>query len=41
MQFRKHLPEPKLHDLMDVFRARKEFFLKMIDLASKLVGKTA
>jgi hypothetical protein len=27
MQFRKLLPKPRLHDLMDIFFARKEFFL--------------
>jgi hypothetical protein len=27
MQFRKLLPKPKLHDLMDIFFSRKEFFL--------------
>ena len=30
IQFRKLLPEPKLHDLREIFDQRKEFFLSKI-----------
>jgi hypothetical protein len=39
MQYRKHLPEAKLHDLIDVFKNRKEYFLKMVYKAENLVNK--
>jgi hypothetical protein len=38
MQFRKHLPGAKLHDLLEIFKSRKEFFLEMI-AKSELLGK--
>jgi hypothetical protein len=39
MQYRKHLPDARLHDLIDIFRSRKEFFLEMIYKAERLVNK--
>jgi hypothetical protein len=39
MQYRKHLPDAKLHDLIDIFKSRKDFFLDMIYKAEKLVNE--
>jgi hypothetical protein len=39
MQFRKLLPKAKLHDLMEIFHARKAFFLDTIAKAELLVNK--
>ena len=39
MQFRKLLPKAKLHDLMEIFHARKAIFLDSIAKAELLVNK--
>jgi hypothetical protein len=36
MQFRKLLPKAKLHCLIDIFKSRKEFFVKMVNKAIAL-----
>ena len=39
MQFRKLLPKAKLHDLMEIFHSRKDFFLNMLAKSEFLVNK--
>ena len=41
MQFRKHLPDARLHDLLDIFRSRKGFFMDWIERSSDLIKNQA
>jgi hypothetical protein len=41
MQFRRLLPKAKHHDLIDIFKSRKKFFLQMIAKVQNLVDKKA